>query len=166
MKHKGRWIPLPTVASEKVFASLFQPCSSMCGDSDVGSVTGKLPRWIGSVLWIVCINRMHDAVSRTVCLLAPLLCVLDIFLVMWYVLVAVWLSWKGLISLLTTVMLASTVAMLGNLIPYALQICWHLCGCISLTKVLWCLNLRMIGSAYLLPSLQRSRQYLRCIWRW
>ena len=48
------------------------------------------------------------------------------FLVMWYVLVAVCLSWKGLTSLLTTAMLASTVAMLGNLIPFALQIRWHL----------------------------------------
>ena len=35
-----------------------------------------------------------------------------------------------------------------------------------LTKVQWCLNLHMIGSAYLLPSLQRSWQYLWCIWRW
>ena len=49
------------------------------------------------MLLIVCINKMHDAVSRNVCLLAPLICMLDIFLVMWYVLVAVSLSWKGLI---------------------------------------------------------------------
>ena len=42
MKHKGRWIPLPTVASEKVFASPFQPCSSMCGDLDVGECDGKV----------------------------------------------------------------------------------------------------------------------------
>ena len=42
MKHKGRWIPLPTVASEKVFASPFQPCSSMCGDSDMGEYDGKV----------------------------------------------------------------------------------------------------------------------------
>ena len=73
------------------------------------------------MLWIVCTNKIHVAVSRNVCLLAPLLCMLDIFLVMWYVLVAVHLSWKGLISLLTTAMLASTVATFGNLIPYALQ---------------------------------------------
>ena len=106
------------------------------------------------MLWIVCSNKMHDAVSRNVCLLATLLCVLDVFLEMWYVLVAVCLSLKALTSLLTTAMLASTVAMLastvamlGNLIPYALQICWCLCGCIFLTKVLWCLNLRVIGSA-------------------
>ena len=78
------------------------------------------------MLWIVCENKMHDAVSRNVCLLAPLLCVLDVFLVKWYVLVAVCLSWKGLTSLLTTAILASTVATLGNLIPFALQIRWHL----------------------------------------
>ena len=77
------------------------------------------------MLWNVCVNRMHIAVSKNVCLLAPLLCMLDVFLVMWYVLV-VWLSWKGLISLLTTAMLASTVAMLGNPIPFALQIRWRL----------------------------------------
>ena len=73
------------------------------------------------MLWIVYINRMHIAVLRSVCLLAPLPCMMDIFLVMWYDLVAVWLSWKGLKSLLTTVMLASAVAMLGNLIQYAPQ---------------------------------------------
>ena len=78
------------------------------------------------MLSIVCANKMHDAVSRNVCLLAPLICILDVFLVMWYVLVAVCLSWKGLTSLLTTAMLASTVAMLGNLIPLALQIRWRL----------------------------------------
>ena len=78
------------------------------------------------MLLIVCVNKMHDAVSRNVCLLAPLLCMLDVFWVMWYVHVAVCLSWKGLTSLLTTAMLASTVAMLGNLIPCALQICWLL----------------------------------------
>ena len=78
------------------------------------------------MLLIVCASKMHDAVSRNVCLLAPLLCMLDVFLVKWYVLVAVCLSWKGLTSLLTTAMLASTVATLGNLIPFALQICWHL----------------------------------------
>ena len=94
----------------------------MCGDLDWGSMMGKLMRWTGSVLWIVCRNKMHDAVSRTVCLLDPLLCMLDVFLVKWYVLVVVCLSWKGLTSLLTTAMLASTVAMLGNLIPFALQI--------------------------------------------
>ena len=42
MKHKGRWIPLPTVASEKVFAGPFQPCSSVCGNSDVGEYDGKV----------------------------------------------------------------------------------------------------------------------------
>ena len=42
MKHKGRWIPLPTVASEKVFAGPFSPCSSVCGDSDVGEYGGKV----------------------------------------------------------------------------------------------------------------------------
>ena len=89
-------------------------------------MTVKLLRWTGSVLWIVCTSKMHDAVSRNVCLLAPLLCMLDVFLVMWYVLVVVCLSWKGLTSLLTTAMLASTVATLGNLIPFALQIRWHL----------------------------------------
>ena len=78
------------------------------------------------MLWIVCKNKIHDAVSKIVCLLVPLLCVLDVFWVMWYVLVAVCLSWKGLTSLLTTAMLASTVATLGNLIPCALQIRWHL----------------------------------------
>ena len=83
-------------------------------------------RWIGSVLLIVCANRMHIAVSRNVCLLAPLFYVLDVFLVTWYVLVAVCLSWKGLTSLLTTAMLASTVATLGYLIPCALQIRWLL----------------------------------------
>ena len=77
------------------------------------------------MLLIVCVNKMHDAVSRNVCLLAPLLCVLDVFLVMYYVLVAVCLSWKGLTSLLTTAMLASIVAMLGNPIPFALQIRWR-----------------------------------------
>ena len=75
---------------------------------------------------IVCVNKMHDAVLRNVHLLAPLLCMLDVFLVMWYVHVAVCLSWKGLTSLLTTAMLASTVAMVGNQIPCALQIRWHL----------------------------------------
>ena len=35
-----------------------------------------------------------------------------------------------------------------------------------LSKVLWCLNLCVIGSAYLFPSLLRSWQYLWCIWRW
>ena len=78
------------------------------------------------MLWIVCENKIHDAVSRNVCLLTPLLCMLDVFLVMWYVLAVVCLSWKGLTSLLTTAMLASTVAMLGNSIPYALQIHWCL----------------------------------------
>ena len=39
---------------------------------------------------------------------------------------SVCLSWKGLISLLTTAMLASTVATLRNLIPFALQIRWCL----------------------------------------
>ena len=78
------------------------------------------------MLCIVCGNKMHDAVSRNVCLLAPLLCILDVFLVKWYVLVAVCLSWKGLTSLLTTAMLASTVVTVGNLIPYALQIRWRL----------------------------------------
>ena len=71
-------------------------------------------------------NKMHNAVSKNVCLLAPLLCMWDVFLVKWYVHVVVCLSWKGLTSLLTTAMLASTVAMLGNWIPFALQICWHL----------------------------------------
>ena len=78
------------------------------------------------MLLIVCASKMHDAVSKNVCLLAPLLCMLDVFWVMWYVLVAVSLSWKGLTSLLTTAMLASTVATLGNLIPCALQIRWLL----------------------------------------
>ena len=72
------------------------------------------------MLWTVCINRMHIAVSRNACLLALLLYMLDLFLVMWYVLVVVSLSWKGLASLLITVTLASTVATLENLIPYAL----------------------------------------------
>ena len=89
-------------------------------------MTGKLPRWTGSVLWIVCVNKMHIAVSRNVCPLAPVLCVLDVFWVAWYVLAVVWLSWKGLTSVLTTAMLASTVAMLGNRILFALQIRWHL----------------------------------------
>ena len=40
--------------------------------------------------------------------------------------VVVCLSWKGLTSLLTTAMLASTVATLGSLIPCALQILWLL----------------------------------------
>ena len=83
-------------------------------------------RWIESVPSIVCASRMHDAVSRNLCLLAPLLCMLDMFWVLWYVHVAVCLSWKGLTSLLTTAMLASTVAMLGNPIPFALQIRWRL----------------------------------------
>ena len=78
------------------------------------------------MLLIVCASKMYAAVSRNVCLLAPLLCALDVFWVMWYVLVAVCLSWKGLTSLLTTAMLASTVATLGNLMPCALQICWLL----------------------------------------
>ena len=78
------------------------------------------------MLSIVCGNNMYAAVSRIVCLLVPLLCVLDVFLVKWYVYVAVCLSWKGLTSLLTTAMLASTVAMLGNLIPCALRIRWLL----------------------------------------
>ena len=91
-----------------------------------GNMTGKLLRWTGSMLWIVCASKMHNAVSRNVCLLAPLLCMLDVFLVKWYVLVVVYLSWKGLTSLLTTTMLASTLATLGNLIPYALQIYWRL----------------------------------------
>ena len=78
------------------------------------------------MLVIVYTSKMHDAVLRNVCLLAPLLYVLDMFLVKWYVHVAVCLSWKGLISLVTTAMLARTVAMLGNLIPFALQIHWHL----------------------------------------
>ena len=78
------------------------------------------------MLSIVCVNKMHDAVSRNMCLLVLLLCMLDVFLVMWYVHVAVCLSWKGLTSLLITAMLASTVATLGNQIPYALQIRWHL----------------------------------------
>ena len=78
------------------------------------------------MLSIVCENIMHNAVPRNVYLLAPLLCVLDVFLVKWYVHVAVCLSWKELTSLLTTAMFASTVAMLGNVIPYALQIHWLL----------------------------------------
>ena len=73
-----------------------------------GSMTGRWLRWIGSVLLIVCANRMYAAVSRNVCLLAPLICMLDLFLVKWYVLVAVYLSWKGLTSLLTTAMFAFT----------------------------------------------------------
>ena len=91
-----------------------------------GNMTVKLLRWTASMLWIVCTSKMHDAVSRNVCLLALLLYMLDIFLVMWYILVVVYLSWKGLTSLLTTAILASTVAMLGNPIPFALQIRWHL----------------------------------------
>ena len=78
------------------------------------------------MLLIVCASKMYDAVSRIAYLLAPLLCVLDVFWVMWYVHVVVCLSWKGLTSLLTTAMLASTVAMLGNWILFALQIRWHL----------------------------------------
>ena len=74
------------------------------------------------MLSIVCASRMYDAVSRIACHLAPLLCVLDMFWVMWYVLVAVCLSWKGLTSLLTTAIFASTVTTLGNLIQFALQI--------------------------------------------
>ena len=129
-------------------------------------MTGKLLRWIGSMLWIVCGNKMHVAVSRNVCLLAPLLCMLDVFLVMWYVLVVVYLSWKGLTSLLNNCHAckhcghaweSDTICTANPLRIFA--------GRIS-SKVLWCLNLRMIGSMYLLPSLQRLRQYLRCIWRW
>ena len=74
----------------------------------------------------VCANKMYDAVSRNVCLLAPLLCMLDVFWVTWYVLVAVCLSWKRLTSLLTTAMPVSTVATLGNLILCALRIRWLL----------------------------------------
>ena len=33
---------MPTVAYEKVFASPFQPSSSVCGDSDVGEHDGKV----------------------------------------------------------------------------------------------------------------------------
>ena len=87
---------------------------------------GRWLRWIGSMPLTVCINKMHDAVSRNACLLPPLLCMLDVFWVTWYVLVVVCLSWKGLTSLLTTAMLESTVATLGNLIPNALQIRWLL----------------------------------------
>ena len=118
------------------------------------------------MLSIVYASKMHDAVSRIACLLAPLLCMLDVFCVIWYVHVAVCLIWKGLTSLLTSVILASTVATLGNLIPYALRIRWRPCGRIYLIRVLWCLNRRATGSVYLLPSLRRSRPYLRCIWRW
>ena len=89
-------------------------------------MVGRWLRWIGSVLSIVCASRMYDAVSRNACLLAPLLCVLDVFWVTWYVLVAVCLSWKGLTSLLTTAMPVSTVATLGNLILCALRIRWLL----------------------------------------
>ena len=78
------------------------------------------------MLSIVCASKMYDAVSRNACLLAPLLCMLNVFWVTWFVLVVVCLSWKGLTSLLTTAMLASTVAMLGNRIPCALQIRWLL----------------------------------------
>ena len=78
------------------------------------------------MLLIVCASKMYDAVSRNVCLLAPLLCMLDVFWVMWYVHVVLYLSWKGLTSLLTTAMLASTVATLGNLLPCALRIRWLL----------------------------------------
>ena len=78
------------------------------------------------MLLIVCADRMYDAVSRNACLLAPLLCVLDVFQVTWYVLVAVCLSWKRLTSLLTTAMPVSTVATLGNLILCALRIRWLL----------------------------------------
>ena len=97
----------------------------MCGDLDMGEHGGK----VAEVDWkhavdCVCKQNVHNSVKE--CLLAPLLCMLDVFLVMWFVLVAVCLSWKGLTSLLTIAMLASIVATLGNLIPYALQICWHL----------------------------------------
>ena len=78
------------------------------------------------MLSIVCASKMYDAVSRIACHLAPLLCVLDVFWVTWYVLVVVCLSWKGLTSLLTTAMPVSTVATLGNLILCALQIRWLL----------------------------------------
>ena len=78
------------------------------------------------MLSIVCASKMYDAVSRIACLLAPLLCMLEVFWAMWYVLVAVCLSWKGLTSLLTTAMPVSTVATLGNLILCALQIRWLL----------------------------------------
>ena len=74
----------------------------------------------------VCTSKTYDAVSRNVCLLAPLLCVLDVFWVTWYVLVAVCLSWRRLTSLLTTVMPVSTVATLGNPIRCALRIRWLL----------------------------------------
>ena len=78
------------------------------------------------MLSIVCGNKMHDAVLKNVCLLAPLLCMLDVFWVTWYALVAVCLSWKRLTSLLTTAMPVSTVATLGNPILCALQIRWLL----------------------------------------
>ena len=54
MKHKGRWILLPTVASE-VFASPFLPCSSMCGDSDVGEYDGK----VAEVDWKRAVNCLR-----------------------------------------------------------------------------------------------------------
>ena len=55
MKHKGRWIPLPTVASEKVFAGPFQPCSSVCGDSDMGEYDGK----VAEVDWQRAVECLH-----------------------------------------------------------------------------------------------------------
>ena len=61
----------------------------MCRDSDMGEYNEKLLRWTGSMLWIVCGNKMLDAVSKNVCLLAPLLCMLDVFLVMWFVFIVV-----------------------------------------------------------------------------
>ena len=46
---------MPTVASEKVFASPFQPCSSMCGDSDVGEYDEK----VTEVDWKRAVDCLH-----------------------------------------------------------------------------------------------------------
>ena len=99
----------------------------MCGDSDVGEYDGK----VAEVDWKRAVDCLHKqnvrcSVKECVSIGSTALRAGCVFKVTWYVLVAVCLSWKGLTSLLTTAMLASTVATLGNLIPCALRIRWLL----------------------------------------
>ena len=131
-----------------------------------GSILAGLLRWIGSVLLIACKLRMHVVPWSNVFNLVLPLFVLAASCVRRYVLLVVWRCWKGLSGLMANPMSASVVSTPGKWNTVGLLICWHCCVCICPRRGLWCSNLHVLGSAYLPSSLTRSREYLRCIWRW
>ena len=131
-----------------------------------GNILAGLLRWIGSVLLIACELRMHVVPWSSVFNLVLLLFVLAASCVRWYVLLVVWRCWKGLSGPIAKPTSASVVGTPGKWNTVALLIRWHHCVRICPQRGLWCSNLRVLGSAYLPSSLTRSREYLRCIWRW